>query len=59
MTARLFRLTQMHQRIDERLRLAVERRSVEFGELARLATLKMRVKALIRQVAPLPVLARG
>ncbi|HSG55926.1 MAG TPA: hypothetical protein VLA45_10745 [Paracoccaceae bacterium] len=57
MTARLFRLTQMHQRIDDRLRLAGMRHSVETGEFARLAALKSRVKALIRQIAPQPVLA--
>jgi len=57
MTARLFRLTQMHQRIDERLRLAAVSRSAKSWELARLAALKARVKVLIRQVAPLPVLA--
>lgn len=57
MTARLFRLTQMHQRIDERLRLAATRRSAEAWELARLAALRARVKALIRQVAPQPLLA--
>jgi hypothetical protein len=57
MTARLFRLTQMHQRIDERLRLAAARRRVEAWELARLATRKARVKALIRQLAPRPTLA--
>ncbi|MCL6250109.1 DUF465 domain-containing protein [Altererythrobacter sp. KTW20L] len=57
MTARLFRLTQMHQRIDERLRLAAARRSVEAWELARLAALRARVKALIRQNVPQSFLA--
>lgn len=57
MTARLFRLTQMHQRIDERMRLAAARRGAQAWELARLAALRARIKALIHRTVPQPILA--
>lgn len=52
MTARLFRLTEMHQRIDERLRAAMARRSADPLELTRLKKMKLRVKHMMRQLTP-------
>ena len=52
MTARLYRLTEMHQRIDERLRAALTRRKADPLELTRLRRLKLRVKHLIHRIAP-------
>lgn len=57
MTARLFRLTQMHQRIDDRLRAARHRRGAAATELTRLALLKARIKAHIHRVVLQPALA--
>jgi hypothetical protein len=55
MTARLFRLTQMHQRIDDRLRLnANGRNPIEFTRLVRM---RHRVKGLIRRLLLQPALA--
>ena len=51
MSARLFRLTQMHQRIDEALRTATKRRWVDPLELTRLKKMKLRVKDALRQLA--------
>ena len=51
MTARLYRLTLMHQRIDERLRLAMKRRHADPLELTRLKKMKLRVKDLIHRLA--------
>ncbi len=50
MKARLYRLTLMHQRIDERLRLAMKRRSVDPLELTRLKKMKLRVKDMIHRL---------
>ena len=48
MTARVYRLTEIHQRIDEALRLAAMRSD---GRAARrLETMKLRVKGLLRRV---------
>jgi hypothetical protein len=57
MTARLFRLTQMHQRIDDRLRAARHRRGAGTVERTRLALLKARIKARIHQLVLQPALA--
>jgi hypothetical protein len=58
MTARMFRLTQIHQRIDERLRLEMRKRQPDRGELSRLSRLKLRAKsALIRLAGRSPALA--
>ena len=57
MSARSFRLTQMHQRIDERLRLTAARRGAQAWERARLVALRVRIKALIHQTVPQPFLA--
>ena len=52
MTARVFRLTQIHQRIDERLRLALKRRAPDNFEITRLKKMKLRVKDLIHRIGP-------
>lgn len=57
MTARLFRLFEMHQRIDERLRLMTSRRGADLHEVNRLAQMKLRVKALIHRLTPSPLVA--
>ena len=51
MTARTFRLTQIHQRIDERLRLETLRRSPDFLEISRLKRLKLRAKDALHRLA--------
>ena len=51
MTARFFRLTQIHQRIDERLRLALRKRTPDVVEVSRLAGLKARAKAALNRMA--------
>ena len=49
MTARMYRLTQIHQRIDERLRLELRKRRPDWMELSRLKKMKLRAKdALFR-----------
>lgn len=49
MTARMYRLTQIHQRIDERLRLEYRKRRPDWLELSRLKRMKLRAKdALLR-----------
>ena len=49
MTARIFRLTQIHQRIDERLRAEMRKRRSDWLEMARLKKMKLRAKdALLR-----------
>lgn len=50
MTARLYRLTEMHQRIDAALRAAMKRRSADTLELTRLKKMKLRVKDLIHRM---------
>ncbi|GAA0267720.1 hypothetical protein GCM10009127_04320 [Alteraurantiacibacter aestuarii] len=52
MTARLYRLTLMHQRIDERLRMELKRRAPDQFALARLKKMKLRVKDLIHRHTP-------
>lgn len=47
MTARLYRLTELHQRIDEQLRLAQRRKHVDGLQMTRLKKLKLRAKDLI------------
>ena len=51
MSARLFRLTLMHQRIDETLRQALKRPGADPLELTRLKKMKLRVKDALRQLA--------
>ena len=51
MTARMFRLTQMHQRIDERLRLERRNCTPDLSEFARLQVLRSRAKRLLNRLA--------
>ena len=51
MTARVFRLTQIHQRIDERLRLELRKRRPDWTELSRLKKMKLRVKDALFRLA--------
>lgn len=51
MTARVFRLTQIHQRIDERLRLEMRKRRPDWAELSRLKKMKLRVKDALQRIA--------
>lgn len=44
MTARMYRLTQIHQRIDERLRLEARKLRPDRLEVLRLKALKLRAK---------------
>ncbi|WP_341712645.1 hypothetical protein [Erythrobacter sp.] len=57
MTARMFRLTQIHQRIDERLRLELRKLRPDRSELSRLANLKLRAKLALNRIALRPVTA--
>jgi len=50
MTSRFFRLTEIHQRIDERLRLERRRAAPDFPEMLRLMRRKLRAKRLIRRL---------
>ncbi|QKG71758.1 hypothetical protein [Erythrobacter mangrovi] len=47
----MFRLTQIHQRIDERLRLELRKLRPDRLELSRLAHLKLRVKHALNRIA--------
>ena len=51
MTARMFRLTQIHQHIDERIRFEMRRLRPNLHELSRLKRMKLRAKqALYRLI---------
>ncbi len=52
MTARLFKLTEIHQRIDEKLRREAKRPRPDTLELTRLKRMKLRVKDLIHRILP-------
>ena len=52
MTARLYRLTEMHQRIDNRLRVELKRRAPDHLAVSHLKKLKLRVKDLLNRLAP-------
>lgn len=54
MTARMYRLTEMHQRIDERLRQELRKRRPDWLEATRLKKLKLRVKDLMHRMKPQP-----
>ncbi|HSG34881.1 MAG TPA: DUF465 domain-containing protein [Sphingomonadaceae bacterium] len=56
MTGRIYRLTEIHQRIDERLRLARKRKLPDWLELTRLKRMKLRVKDLIHRLSLRPQL---
>ena len=49
MHPRLFRLIEKHQRIDELLRLAQQRRAADRAEIAQLRSLKAKSKQLIQR----------
>ena len=51
MTARVFRLTQIHQRIDERLRLELRKRRPDWVQLSRLKKMKLRAKDALARLA--------
>jgi len=50
MTARMFKLTQIHQRIDELLQLERRKRRPDRMELSRLAHLKLRTKQALDRI---------
>ena len=50
MTARTFRLTQIHQRIDERLRLETKKRAPDPWEVSRLKKMKLRAKDALQRL---------
>lgn len=50
MTARMFRLTQMHQRIDARIRQELRRINPSQFKLMRLKRLKLRVKDALHRL---------
>ena len=50
MTARIFRLTQIHQRIDERLRAEMRKRRSDWLEMARLKKMKLRAKDALHRL---------
>lgn len=50
MKARSFRLTQIHQRIDERLRLELAKRTPDPFEISRLERMKMRAKHALSRI---------
>lgn len=54
MTARMYRLTEMHQRIDERLRHELRKRRPDWLEATRLKKMKLRVKDLMHRMKPQP-----
>lgn len=56
MTARLYRLTEIHQRIDQSLRAELIRRKPDKFTVSRLTEMKLRVKFLLNKLAPRPTL---
>jgi len=50
MTARMFRLTQIHQRVDERLRLELRKLRPDRKSLARLMEMKLRAKKALHRL---------
>lgn len=54
MSDRLFRLTQLHQKLDERLRHEQKRRWADPFELARLKKLKLRIKDRLNRLVRRP-----
>ena len=50
MMARFYRLTEMHQRIDARLRLEQRKRVPDQLELSRLKRMKLRIKDKLTQL---------
>ena len=54
MSARLYRLTEIHQRIDHALRAEQRRRLPDLFQLMRLKRLKLRAKDLIARLSLTP-----
>ena len=54
MKARTFTLTQIHQRIDERLRLELRKRRPDPAEISRLETMKLRAKRALHRLFARP-----
>ena len=54
MKARTFTLTQIHQRIDERLRLELRKRKPDPSEISRLETMKLRAKHALHRLLARP-----
>ncbi|MBX7457548.1 hypothetical protein K3152_04740 [Qipengyuania sp. 1NDH17] len=55
MKARTFTLTQIHQRIDERLRIELRKRVPDVVEISRLELMKLRVKHALRRLLARPI----
>lgn len=51
MTARMFRLTQIHQRIDERIRMEMRKRRPDWLELSNLKRMKLRAKDALHRLS--------
>lgn len=58
MSARLYRLTEIHQRIDDALRVEQRRRFPDSFEMVRLKKLKLRAKDLIARLTRRPLIQR-
>lgn len=58
MSSRLFRLTEIHQRIDDALRKEQRRRFPNSFEMIRLKKLKLRAKDLMSRLTRRPLLKR-
>jgi hypothetical protein len=54
MKARFFRLTQIHQRIDERIRLELRKRRPDVQALSQLEHKEQRVKQALRRLFGAP-----
>lgn len=50
MTARMYRLTQIHQRIDDLLRFELRKRRPDWMQLARLKKMKLRAKDALHRL---------
>ncbi|MCM8557765.1 DUF465 domain-containing protein [Sphingomicrobium sediminis] len=50
MTARMYRMTEIHQRIDERLRDEQKRKRPDDLEISRLKKLKLRAKDILHRL---------
>ena len=55
MKARTFTLTQIHQRIDERLHIELRKRRLDPLEISRLKLRKLRAKTALRRLMVRPV----
>ena len=55
MKARTYTLTQIHQRIDERLRFEMRKRAPDPLEISRLELMKLRAKNALRRLLARPL----